>query len=330
MAKGGSLLNLHRLIMESTGGAPVAGSFMGDLKRSIELEEAAYDNQTYDKKLLLEKVKELRLTDDDKYSEDDLNTWASFIKVKETFDVDSFEDYILQNPDKKELFSDCIRKSSNCYKPSSMNCCRSMYFQRIGAQKDLSKASAERTRIGESGTAAHEYIQKHIMHMKANGIDCEYVDIEEFIKMRGLDYLVVMGKSGMETKLFDIRYNLRFMCDGIIRYKGRYYILEIKTEVSTKSMGRDGVDPEHQTQASAYSLALGLNDVLFLYESRDFCTWKCYLFNVTPELREELVIRRIQNCDTYVELKQVPPMPIDAGKKLCRYCDYASLCKRSV
>ena len=326
MARGGSLINLHRLINESTGGAPVAVSFLGDLKRSVELEEETYNNQVYDKKLLLEKVKNLI----EDCSDDEFKILSSFIKVKETFDIDSFESYISEHPDKKELFSNCIRKSSNCYKPSSMNCIRNMYFQRIGAQKDNSKASAERSRIGESGTAAHEYIQKHIMMMKKNGMDCEYIDVESFIKMRGLDYLVVLGKSGIETKLFDTRYNLRFMCDGIIRYKGRYYILEIKTEVSSKSMGRDGVDPEHQTQASAYSLSLGLDEVIFLYESRDFCTWKCYLFKVTKELREELVVKRIQDCDKYVGELKVPPMPIDAGKKLCRYCDYASLCKRSV
>ena len=173
MARGGSLINLHRLINESTGGAPVAVSFLGDLKRSVELEEETYNNQVYDKKLLLEKVKNLI----EDCSDDEFKILSSFIKVKETFDIDSFESYISEHPDKKELFSNCIRKSSNCYKPSSMNCIRNMYFQRIGAQKDNSKASAERSRIGESGTAAHEYIQKHIMMMKKNGMDCEYIDV---------------------------------------------------------------------------------------------------------------------------------------------------------
>ena len=201
MARGGSLINLHRLITESTGGAPVAVSFLGDLKRSVELEEENYNKQTYDKKLLLQKVKTLM----ENCSEDDYKILSSFIKIKETFDIDSFESYLIENPDKKEQFSVCVRKSSNCYKPSSMNCIRNMYFQRIGAEKDKSKASAERSRIGESGTAAHEYIQKHIMNMKKNGMDCEYIDVESFIKMRGLDYLMVIGKSGIETKLFDTR-----------------------------------------------------------------------------------------------------------------------------
>lgn len=217
------------------------------------------------------------------------------------------------------------RGPSTHYKPSSLNCIRNMYFQRIGQPIDPSNANAGLVRIGESGTDAHLRIQNWICKMKDVDIDCEYVDIEQFINQRNLP-LVIREKRDYEVKLFNPELNMSFLTDGIIRYKKRYFIFEYKTESMYKWQNRTGVASEHENQGISYSLNFNLDDVLFLYEARDTCSWKSFLYNVTDSMREERVIKPIKLCEEYVAKKEVPPKPI-VNKKDCRYCPYVRSCQ---
>lgn len=217
------------------------------------------------------------------------------------------------------------RKPSQSYKPSSMNCIRNMWYQIIGADQDEGTISYSSVGITQSGSDVHEHIQTAVSEMKSNGIDCEYVDVAEYVKSRGLTYLDIVAKQGMETKLYHKELNMRFLCDGIIKYKGRFYILELKTETSGKWYSRQGVDPKHYNQGTAYSIAFGLDNVIFVYINRDYLTMKSFMFHVTDEMKQTL-IGKIEECDSYVKSMKVPPMPEDAGNKLCTYCAYRSRC----
>jgi CRISPR/Cas system-associated exonuclease Cas4 (RecB family) len=217
---------------------------------------------------------------------------------------------------------------SKTYKPSSLHCIRNMYYQVTGAEvDDISDVSAELIGIGESGTDRHCRIQEAICHMKDNGIDCEYVDVESYIKEFNLPDLVVVEKTDYETKLINTKYNFRFLCDGIIKYRGKYYILEIKTEISFKWNNRTSVDPSHYNQATAYALNFGINNIIFLYENRDTCAKKCYLYNVTNSQIDNL-ISLISDCDSYVSKLVVPPKPdnLKYNSKICNYCSYKNRC----
>lgn len=220
------------------------------------------------------------------------------------------------------------RKPSKSYKPSSMNCIRNMYYQRIGQDQDEGLTSYTIVGITNSGSDIHERIQKYVNGMKDNGIDCEYVDVAEFVKSRNLDYLNIVSKQGMETKLYHTVLNMSFLCDGIIKYKGKYYILELKTEASFKFQNRKGVDPKHYNQGISYSLAFGLNDVIFIYINRDFLDMKAYMFHVTQEMQED-VINKIFECDSYVDKLTVPPKPENASPKMCQYCGYRIVCEKT-
>lgn len=219
------------------------------------------------------------------------------------------------------------RKASQSYKPSSLHCIRNMYFQITGAQPEADRASSELIGICESGTDRHDRIQKAVMQMKENNVDCEYVNVANFVKERNLTDLEVISQQGNETKLYNKALNISFLCDGIIRYKGKYYILEIKTETSNKFWDRHDVNPDHILQGTAYSVNLGLNDVLFLYECRDNCGKKAFMLHVTDEMKMDLV-GKITDCDGYVSRLIPPPKPQDISKKACAYCQYANLCKR--
>ena len=135
-------------------------------------------------------------------------------------------------------------KPSQTYKPSSMNCVRAMTYQVLGVEPDVASASYQFVGICESGTDRHIRIQKAIEDMKkVIGVDCEYINVADFVKQRNLTDLEIKGKSGMETKLYHKKLNMSFMTDGIIRYKGKYFIFEFKTETSNKFYRRQDVDP---------------------------------------------------------------------------------------
>lgn len=221
---------------------------------------------------------------------------------------------------------------SKTYKPSGMNCIRQSYYVITGAEAD--EWSAESTSVGicESGSDRHERIQQAVINMWHNDMDCEYINVANFVRQRELDYLDIVkepdfSKKQYETKLYHKTLNMSFLCDGIIKYKNHYYILEIKTEASFKFANRKGVDPSHYHQATAYSIAFGLDDVIFLYECRDNCAKKAYLFHVTDDMKQEL-LGYIETCDSYIKKLKVPPKPEDVAKKVCTYCSYRGRCNK--
>lgn len=220
-----------------------------------------------------------------------------------------------------------VHKPSKYYKPSSMNCIRNMYYTRTGKKQTDPTNSYISWGICNSGTDTHVRVQTVVSKMQDLGIDCEWVDVATFIKQRGLKHLKVVSQSGMETKLRHTGLNMSFMCDGLIRYKGRYYILELKTESSSKWYSRENVDPSHHHQAIAYSLSFELDQVLFVYINRDIFDLKTYMFTVTDSMKHE-VTGLIDDCEQYVGRLIPPPKPEDVSRKTCEYCSYKTLCRK--
>ncbi len=220
------------------------------------------------------------------------------------------------------------RKPSKSYKPSSLKCIRNMYFQKIGAELDEVRGSYCLVGICESGTDRHIRIQDAISKMAEFGMDWEYIDVADYVTQKGLTHLEIVGKSGMETKLYHKDLGISFLCDGIIRHKDEYMIFEFKTETIYKWQMRDGVAAEHIPQATCYTICFGINKVLFVYENRDNCDKKSYIYEASKEAQNE-VVTKIKDCDGYVERLIAPPIPSDIDKKTCAYCNYKVECRKA-
>lgn len=220
------------------------------------------------------------------------------------------------------------RIPSHSYKPSSMNCIRNMYFQLIG-QKSEKVPNYSLIGMSETGIARHDKIQSYLILMKEYGIDCEYVDVELFVTENNLTNIEIVERKGHEVKLYHKGLNMRFLCDGIIKYKGEYFIFEYKTESTHKEMVRKEVAEEHHVQATAYSVCLGINKVLFVYENRDNCHKKSFVLDITDDMKYDLIISKIEECDEYVKNAIIPPKPKDVSKKSCQYCDYRGACRKA-
>ena len=217
-----------------------------------------------------------------------------------------------------------LREPSRKYKPSSMNCIRNMYFQIIGQKVEDTNKPYSFVGIAEAGTDRHIRIQNAVSCMRENGFDCDYLDVEKYIVDNNIEDIDVVRKNGAETLLYNRRYNISFACDGIINYKGKYYIVEFKTEGSNKFNKRTFVDDGHYNQASAYSLSLKLNNVLFIYIDRDSLKMKAYMLNVTDTMRERIV-SKIETCDLYIANGNIPPK--EKSYKNCTYCQYKEYCE---
>lgn len=223
------------------------------------------------------------------------------------------------------------RLPSKTYKPSGMNCMRQNYYQLLGKEPIQDTTSYVGIGICNSGSDIHERIQKAVLEMVDNNMDCEYVNVANFVRSRELDYLDIVAEPDFEngvfeTKLFHRELNMSFLCDGIIKYKNKYYILELKTESSNKWWQRQDVDPVHYNQATAYSIALQLDEVIFIYISRDNLDMKSYIFKPTSDMKNAL-IGYVDECNSYVSRQIPPPKPEPLNKKACTYCTYKEYCK---
>lgn len=220
------------------------------------------------------------------------------------------------------------RKPSKFYKPSSIGGCpRNVYFQRIGTEQDKnSGVSPEIMEMGHSGTDRHERIQKVVMNMRKHGFDIDWIPLDKFLESRPVEGTKVVSKVGAEYKLFNEKYQLSLMCDGVIKLESVYYILEIKTEVSFKWQGRCEVSVTHIPQACSYALVLGIPRILFLYENRDMLKKKPFVIEVTPKQIQETVLDPIIFIEKHI-MDGVIPDKTDSPN-LCKYCRYTEECKK--
>lgn len=219
---------------------------------------------------------------------------------------------------------DSIGVPSKSFKPSGISgCIRSLYYQLVGAKVDEVSSGVNLIGICESGTDRHERIQNYVQQMEKHNVDCKWLDVGEYLKKNKIKDPQVIEKVGNETKLYSKKYNMRFMCDGLIQYKGELYILEIKTESTYKHNKHTTAWPEHIMQATCYSMTLNVPNVLFLYEDRNTCSKKGYLVTVTPQ-RVKFVENKIDTVNKHLKSNTVPPRELDK----CMYCNYKDQCRK--
>jgi len=216
------------------------------------------------------------------------------------------------------------QKPSLSLKPSSLGTClRRSYYELTGAEVNHTLPSAELVGMGESGTDRHVRLQRQIQAMARQGFACEWVDVEEYLKQFPQPGVTVRRRAGAEVGLAYEPLGLHLYLDGIVKFMGKYYILELKTETSFKWTTRKGPAPEHAVQVACYSLVVGLSDVLMIYENRDTCKKKGYHVVVTHEERQA-IRDYVEKVRWYVQQSALPPRTEDLTN--CRYCPYTNIC----
>lgn len=209
---------------------------------------------------------------------------------------------------------------SQYYKPSGVGgCLRKMYFERIGKPlKDNS--SYNLIAMGEAGTFRHEVLQEYMVKMSELDKDFEWLNVEEYLAENPVEGTIVderFKKNDYETKCKNELLQLSFLCDGLVKWQGKTYIMEIKTETMFKFNKHTEPYEEHKMQATCYGLCIGVDDVIFLYENRDNFEKKAYTFHITDEMKQQ-VLDKLITCEEYVEKGVSPKIYCDSN--YCPYC----------
>ena len=253
---------------------------------------------------------------------------ASLIKVAQGKNAESvsFEDAFLKEYEeavkRKELRERQVAPS-DYIRPSSMyGCERMIFFQRVhSGSLNGEQSEVNLIEICQSGTDRHLDIQHIVERME--GVEC--LDLEEMVKeaqAKGIKTeFVGWNEDHTEGRCKNDELSIYFQPDGVLRYKGKDIIFEIKTESTYQFNNRYEPKEDHKWQATCYGMGLGIDYVLFFYEDRNFCRKKAYLWKITEEMKEA-VLNKIRTVNEGIKTG-IPPVKNDSK---CTYCKYKNEC----
>lgn len=221
---------------------------------------------------------------------------------------------------------------STSFKPSGMHCERTMYFVGKGYKPKAQQVHYNWNEAANTGSLRHEAIQTVLENMTNDPrYDWKYLDVGEYVENKhkqGLCLDVEVGeKQGMETHLYNKRYNLSFLCDGIVQQKstGEYFLFEFKNKKSEKFKKEQWCFPmEHYDQVVVYCMCLDLEKVFLLMEDRNTLELSCpETFTVTNEMKENMKakIDRVLDC---ISKEVLPTKSSNQGD--CFFCPYKEYC----
>lgn len=253
---------------------------------------------------------------------------ASLIKVAQGKNAGSvsFEDNFLKAYEEavrqKELEERQVAPS-DYIRPSSMyGCERMIFFQRVhSGSLNGDQSGVPLIEICQSGTDRHLDIQHIVERME--GVEC--LDLEEVVKeanQKGIKTeFLGWNEDHTEARCKNDELSIFFQPDGVIRFMGKEVILEVKTESTYQFSNRYEPKEDHKWQATSYGMGLGIDYVLFLYEDRNFCKKKLYLWKITDEMKER-VKAKIHTVNTACKTG-IPP---EKNEDKCTYCKYKNEC----
>lgn len=234
-----------------------------------------------------------------------------------------YEDNFLEDYHKSVLESQEVEEGIiDRYRPSSLadGCKRMIWYQRKGLGS-REKQDVVLNEICSCGTDRHARIQGHIKNIP----DLSWLDVEgvvEEARDSGINVeFLYWDEDHTEAKCKNHDLNFHFLCDGIFRYKKKEVILEIKTIHSFAFQKLTAPLEKHIKQATCYALSLGIDNVLFLYEDRNFMKKKLFLYEVTSGDKKE-IIEKVEWLNKAIEEDKMPPKEIDK----CMYCNCKGQC----
>lgn len=205
--------------------------------------------------------------------------------------------------------------ASKTLSPSGLSCQVACALKLQGIPMEPQKESFQSNCFTDCGEDRHKRIQAFLSKTPY------WVDVAKYVAERKLP-LNIIRQDGYECLLQHKELPVRFKCDGMLLIEGVYYILEIKTERGSVNAFRTSYDPKHQKQGITYTLMLGTNKILWLYEGREMLEQKPFVQVVTKAEQNEMLdyLKQIvANKGTIENLAR--------DEKSCAYCPYKKYCR---
>lgn len=221
-----------------------------------------------------------------------------------------------------KLVEDSKKTKSQNFAPSSFRCERKCWFRLRGTETDeLTSPDLILDFMASVGTALHNKMQSELITMLGDS----WVSVEDYLKTHPIPYEHELSVYGTETRVAITNPPIRFACDGIIEWKGKPYLLEIKTVEFSQFEDITDILPKHIDQVECYSTFLQIEDVLVVYQDRQYGGLKCFEKRI-PEYTHRDVISKINRIQQYVA-SNIAPDKIHADDAICSYCEYKQKCK---
>lgn len=252
----------------------------------------------------------------------DFNHIARFNSATSSELLEFYENFI-----DAQIAEELSQPSSRFIAPSGLRCPRAQWFRLRGTQPDRPK-SVDKTLnfTAQIGTACHRIIQSNL---KASLKD-DWIPVREYLQNMdiGHEYILNEVDDGLETQIELKDIPIRFACDGIIRWKGNLYLVEIKS--SDFGSFNDLTKPKsmHMDQIKCYSSLLKLSGVIVIYIDRQYGTLKFYEEKVSEADKTNIykTIQDIIDCYEY----NIAPDRLPSGDSWCSpsMCKFHNVCKQ--
>ena len=212
------------------------------------------------------------------------------------------------------------------FAPSSIRCDRLSWFRLRGVQPDKpNEADTVLQFSADIGTACHRIIQTNLRKM----LQDDWIDVSEYLKTIDMPstYAVEIDQTSGETLIALDSPPVRFACDGIIRWNGELYLLEIKSVDYNSWNSLTTYKPQHKDQVVCYSGLLKLNKVLFVYIDRWYGDIKCYEEKIPEYLQTAMFDKMIEL--TKLAEAGIAPEGLPKNDSWCSsgMCPYFKKCK---
>ena len=216
--------------------------------------------------------------------------------------------------------------SHKTFAPSSFRCKRIQWFRLRGVQPDKPKtADAVLDFTAVLGTALHKMIQENLK----SSLGDRWVDVEKYIQTHvntPEKYTCLPSDDSLETLVTLSDPPVRFACDGILKWKDEFVLLEIKSSEFSSWSDLTDPKPQHVDQTKCYCSLLNLNRVFFLYIDRQYGGLKCYDVKYTENQMKSVWndMKEIQESVEY----HLCPEPLPKGDSWCTesHCKYYKKC----
>ena len=204
-----------------------------------------------------------------------------------------------------DLYEDALDKSilegesklpSRTFAPSQIRCKRVSWFRLRGVEPEP-EIYVDRTLnfTTKVGTACHQTIQSVL----SNYFGADWIDPEEYLKSANLPYKYTCTHNEYETMIeITDPAPIKFAPDGIIFWKGKYWLLEIKTTEYSSFDKLNNTKPKHMDQIKCYATLLNIHNVLVLYQDRMYGGLKCFENKITDADMQEIwnMFTEVRNC----------------------------------
>ena len=213
---------------------------------------------------------------------------------------------------------------SRTFAPSQLRCKRVSWFRLRGVLPEPETVVDRATNFTALvGSACHQNIQD----LLSKKLGASWIDPEDYLRSQSFNYKYSCTKNDYETQVEIFEpVPIKFAPDGIIFWKGKYWLLEIKTSEYSSFDKLEAPKSQHLDQIKSYATILHIHNVLVIYQDRQYGGLKCFEVTISDNDMDEMwgMFREVQD---YVVKNIAPPKPLDTRYCTSSYCRYCNKCK---